>query len=267
LKPLNYIFALIGVLILSGAVWWFFFASPYDSSIDIIVSKQENPDGFYPSPAGDKIIYYSLASSKTILLFPEIGLTYELNDCRHYYWFDNITLYCLNQSVIQITDDNKLIQSQLNNNRVSEINLAEILGSAKQIYMIEGQKQILLFQPSEYHLISGFESITETLKGYNYLTVVGKIPDTEPQVRIFSPNKVYYFSRQRTTLTVYKAADDRELAKFETDNSWVFVDTSVWAADNSGVYFQTLRLALVFDIERRGEILKLKVPERILNTH
>lgn len=244
-----------------GAVWWFFFASPYGSSIDIIVSKQENPDGFYPSPAGDKIIYYSQASSKTILRFPETGLTYDFEDCRPYYWLDDVTLYCLNQSVIQITDDNKLIQSQLEINGVAEISFAEVLNRAKQIYVIEGQKQVLLLQPSEYQLINGFESITETLKGYNYTTVVGKIPDTEPQVRILSPNRVYYFNRQATTLTIYKAADDRELAKFETDNNWVFVDTSGWAADNSGVYFQTLRLAPVFDLERRGEILKLKVPE------
>lgn len=245
------------------------------TSVEIVVSRHENPDNWALSPKGNRIIYESGSAFLISLLSKQ---KYEIDACSGFNWLDNTNLYCTvgggNPSIVVIDDmlsTGDFLRIPLTTVKVQEVDLGKILEEAGIIYKSERPSNSFLILDADYklnpnknYLITEVEDVNATLQEYTYITIPPLHPYIELGQNIYSPNEDYYYrldgESDEQVLAIYDAISDDKLVEFQLEpDASEYFEFGGWAADSSGVYFRVRRRGFGEALSPRI-IRKLKTP-------
>lgn len=246
---------LIFIILMLFGRWWF-----SSSDIETILSVDEARNGWSLSPGADKIIFRSNEDYILMFLGTKQRHTFEGNKCAESIWLDNKTLLCRN--LIIDTDD--LSETSYRILDVSEVNIESLLENAGTIYVYKDEPDFIFVLAPDYkrnttqnYWINGINNLDEVLQGHIYTTIPYPNYNPQPNEKIYSPNRAYYYLFEGGMINIYDTKTGKKLSQTSSSDVRQY-RIGGWAADSSGVYFE------LFSIGISGvqyPLQKLKVPQ------
>lgn len=261
---------LLGLFVLLGCGSFLDFKTTpkFNRNVEVIASKEEQPDAWMLSPTGDKLVYRTGNPASLFLLDTQTQQKHNLNDnkCERFRWLDNTLLLCTNYnsaSLIVADDDFKMIPLQQIDGQKTDV--ANLLDD-KLIYRFKDEPAFIVLNrdyrehPNEnYYITVG--DVEATLQGRTSITIPDpgwQAPLIQLGEKLYSPNQEFYFTKiTQNFVAIHKAPTDEELSEF-SDRDPNVIQFIGWAADSSGVYVALIPGGM-FNDPRKG-LYKLKVP-------